>query len=59
MKARGMRVPYQNSEEYYRFLMGRQLPATVGHRASMLQDILKGRKTEIDALNGAISRYAS
>jgi 2-dehydropantoate 2-reductase len=24
----------------------------------MLQDILKGRKTEIDALNGAISTYA-
>jgi len=33
------------------------LPPTVDHRASMLQDILAGRKTEIDALNGAISRY--
>ena len=40
------------------YLMEKQLPPTKGHRASMLQDILAGRKTEIDALNGAISRYA-
>ena len=29
-----------------------------GHRASMLQDLLLGRQTEIDALNGAITQYA-
>ena len=39
-------------------LWRRQLPPTAGHRASMLQDIQEGRKTEIDALNGAISQYA-
>ncbi len=53
-----MKIPYRDWEDYYRFLMERQLPPTVGHRASMLQDILKGRKTEIDALNGAICQYA-
>ena len=47
-----------DAEDYYRYLLETQLPPTAGHRASMLQDILAGRKTEIEALNGAISRYA-
>lgn len=58
MRAKGVKVPYQDADEYYRYLMERQLPPTAGHRASMLQDILLGRQTEIDALNGAISQYA-
>ena len=58
MQAKGVAVPYQDADEYYHYLMERQLPPTAGHRASMLQDILPGRKTEIDALNGAISKYA-
>ena len=58
MKAKGVKVPYQGADEYYHYLMERQLPLTVDHRASMLQDILLGRQTEIDALNGAISQYA-
>lgn len=31
-------------------------PRSAGHRSSMLQDILAGRRTEIDSLNGAIKR---
>lgn len=58
IKAKGVKVPYNDADEYYHYLLERQLPPTVGHRASMLQDILKGRQTEIDALNGAISQYA-
>jgi 2-dehydropantoate 2-reductase len=58
MRAKGVRSHCKDADEYYRFLMERQLPLTVGHRASMLQDITIGRRTEIDALNGAISRYA-
>ena len=58
MRAKGVKVPYQDADEYYHYLMERQLPPTVDHRASMLQDILLGRQTEIDALNGAISQYA-
>ena len=58
MRAKGAKVAYQDADEYYRYLLERQLPPTVGHRASMLQDILLGRETEIDALNGAISHYA-
>ncbi|MDD2754999.1 MAG: 2-dehydropantoate 2-reductase [Methanothrix sp.] len=58
MRAKGVKVPYQDADEYYHYLLEKQLPPTVGHRASMLQDILLGRQTEIDALNGAISSYA-
>ncbi len=57
IRAKGIEVPYRDAEEYFHFLLEKQLPPTVDHRASMLQDILAGRKTEIDALNGAISRY--
>ncbi len=57
---RALRVtlPYESADDYYRYLLETLLPPTAGHRASMLQDIQAGRKTEIDALNGAISRYA-
>ncbi len=37
-------------EAFYR----QMVPSTAGHHASMLQDIQRGRKTEIDALNGAV-----
>ena len=58
IRAKGIEVAYRDAEEYYHFLLDKQLPPTVDHRASMLQDILAGRRTEIDALNGAISEYA-
>ena len=52
-------LPYKGADDYYRFLLETQLPPTRDHRASMLQDIQAKRKTEIEALNGAISRLAS
>jgi len=56
-EAKGVALPYGGPEEYYRFLLERQLPPTAMHHSSMHQDISLGRTTEIDALNGAISRY--
>jgi 2-dehydropantoate 2-reductase len=58
MRAKGVKVAYRDADDYYQYLLDKQLPPTVDHRASMLQDIEIGRKTEIDALNGAISQYA-
>ncbi len=52
-----VKIPFGSYEDYYEFFMEKLLPPTVDHRSSMLQDITKGRKTEIDALNGAISEY--
>ena len=37
-------------EEFY----GRLVPSTYDHRSSMLQDLERGRPTEIDAINGAV-----
>lgn len=56
-RAKGVALPYPGPEEYYRFLLEKQLPPTAAHRSSMLQDLDRGRPTEIDALNGAIARY--
>jgi 2-dehydropantoate 2-reductase len=58
MVKKGVRVPFKDSDDYYHFFMEKQLPPTAGHHSSMLQDISRGRQTEIDALNGAISQYA-
>ena len=46
----------KTKEEYIKTLFNRLIPLTSSHRASMLQDIEKGKKTEIDSLNGAIVR---
>jgi 2-dehydropantoate 2-reductase len=38
--------------------MGQLLPPTREHRSSMQEDIEQGRRTEIEALNGAIASLA-
>lgn len=45
------------AEEYKEQFYSKLVPATAEHHASMLQDIKKGKPTEIDALNGAIAAY--
>ena len=58
MEKKGVRVPFKDSDDYYRFFIEKQLPPTADHHSSMLQDFARGKQTEIDALNGAISQYA-
>lgn len=43
-------------EAYLEHLRSRQVPATFDHKPSMLSDLHHGRRTEIDFLNGAITR---
>lgn len=45
-----------SAEAYRMFFYNNQLPATAHHRASMLQDIEQGKRTEIDALTGYVSQ---
>lgn len=55
-RARGVRLLQPTPEEYQRLFYEELLPPTAAHRSSMLQDIERGKRTEIDALNGAIVR---
>ena len=45
------------AEDYLDVLLGKLIPPTAAHYASMREDFRRKRRTEIDALNGAICRY--
>jgi 2-dehydropantoate 2-reductase len=52
--AEGVRLHWDSPEDYLVYLRDMQLPATANHHSSMLQDIERKKKTEIDFLNGAV-----
>lgn len=58
MRAEGVEVEWSRAGEYLEYLRSHQVPATASHRSSMLQDIERGRRTEIDYLNGRIASLA-
>lgn len=55
---KGIILPQRTAEEYFGHLINNLIPATASHHASMLQDLQQGKKTEIDALNGAVSQMS-
>ncbi len=54
-RAKGITLAWGSPADYRDVLFGRLIPDTYAHHASMLQDVRRGKKTEIDALNGAIA----
>ena len=52
--ALGIPLPYENPEQH---ALG-VVRGTAGNRCSMLQDLENHRPTEIDAINGAVVRFA-
>ena len=56
-KAMGIVMPWEHSTDFLDLFYAALVPSTADLRASMLQDMEKGRKTEIDALNGVIVKY--
>jgi 2-dehydropantoate 2-reductase len=46
------------AEGFIELLENKLIPSTAAHIPSMLQDLRRGKRTDIDALNGAIARYA-
>lgn len=55
--ARGIRLGHTDADSCCKFFMENLVPATADHWPSMWQDLHAGRRTEIEALNGAICRY--
>lgn len=54
--AQGVALSWRSPVEYQQLLFGRLIPDTYAHHASMLQDVMRGNRTEIDSLNGAVAR---
>lgn len=50
-----LNLEWQTAEEYAHVLFNELIPRTFKHHPSMLQDINRGKKTEIDSLNGALA----
>lgn len=55
-RAENVALAWAGAAEYRQEFYGRLVPATYDHRSSMLQDLERGRRTEIDAINGAVWR---
>ncbi len=54
-KAEGVQLVSTDPEIYRKRLYEKLIPPTAKHRSSMQEDIEAGRRTEIDALNGAVA----
>ena len=58
-RAHGIHQFWDGAEAYRRAFYETMLPPTAAHYPSMLRDLERGRRTEIDALNGAICRLGA
>lgn len=54
MAAAKLATFWPTAEEYKRRFYGQMVPTTAAHHSSTLQDIRAGKRTEIDAMSGAI-----
>jgi len=55
--ARGVELMWDKPAGFLELFYEHLVPPTAGHYASMLDDLKRGKRTEIDALNGAIVGY--
>ncbi len=55
-KAKKIALEPATAKEYFDLLIKELIPKTAAHYPSMLRDLRKGRRTEIDSLNGAVYR---
>ncbi len=58
MTASGFKTHWPSAAEFLKVFYARLVPDTAEHRSSTLQDIVAGRKTEIEALTGEVLRLA-
>lgn len=58
MTKAGYETHWDSAEDFLDVFYGRLVPDTAKHKSSMLQDIAAKKRTEIDALNGAVIELA-
>jgi 2-dehydropantoate 2-reductase len=58
MTASGHRTHWQEPKQFLEVFYGRLVPDTADHKSSTLQDLAAGKRTEIEALNGAVIHLA-
>jgi len=58
MSAAGYRTHWKRPEDFLQVFYEKLVPDTAEHRSSMLQDVSAGKRTEIEALNGAVLKLA-
>ena len=58
MTVAGFRTHWKTAEGFLKVFYERLVPDTAEHESSMLQDLAAGKRTEIEALNGAVLRLA-
>jgi 2-dehydropantoate 2-reductase len=58
-RACGVVLAWATPMEYRQTFYGRLVPSTADHRSSMLQDLERGRPTEIEAINGYVVRQGA
>ncbi|UCF44507.1 MAG: 2-dehydropantoate 2-reductase [Planctomycetota bacterium] len=58
MAAAGYRTHWRKAEDFLEVFYDKLVPDTAEHKSSTLQDILASKRTEIDALNGAVIKLA-
>jgi 2-dehydropantoate 2-reductase len=54
--AEGVRLAWDSPDAYRQSFYEHLVPSTFHHRSSMLQDLERGRRTEIEAINGEVWR---
>lgn len=58
MSAAGYRTHWRRPEDFLQVFYEKLVPDTAEHRSSMLQDVSAGKRTEIEALTGAVLKLA-
>jgi 2-dehydropantoate 2-reductase len=58
MSAAGFKTHWMTSDDFLKVFYDKLVPDTAKHKSSTLQDIAAGRKTEIEALTGAVLSLA-
>ena len=59
LRKKKIKLPWKSAQDYLLHFYKNLIPPTAAHYPSMLHDLQKKKRTEIDALNGAVVDYGN